>query len=131
MAHHYDLSGALYDLFLDDDRQYSCAYFRTPNDSLEAAQTNKKRHLAAKLLGQPIAQDAKVGGGHLAGGVDIGLDAHPLGNDADLRTRQPDRLALDMEDTLGYVALCLPGELHAQEGDAEWYGDEQDNHCRP
>jgi cyclopropane-fatty-acyl-phospholipid synthase len=49
-AHHYDLSGQLYDLFLDRDRQYSCAYFRDPRDSLETAQDNKKRHIAAKLL---------------------------------------------------------------------------------
>jgi cyclopropane-fatty-acyl-phospholipid synthase len=49
VAHHYDLSGALYDLFLDADRQYSCAYFRTDNDSLEVAQHNKKAHIAAKL----------------------------------------------------------------------------------
>ena len=45
VAHHYDLSGRLYDLFLDADRQYSCAYFRSDNESLEAAQDNKKRHL--------------------------------------------------------------------------------------
>ena len=50
VAHHYDLSGKLYDLFLDSDKQYSCAYFRHPADSLEEAQTNKKRHIAAKLL---------------------------------------------------------------------------------
>ena len=50
VAHHYDLSGELYDLFLDSDRQYSCAYFATDNDSLEVAQDNKKRHIAAKLL---------------------------------------------------------------------------------
>ncbi|HEU0070003.1 MAG TPA: cyclopropane-fatty-acyl-phospholipid synthase family protein [Alphaproteobacteria bacterium] len=50
VAHHYDLSGALYDLFLDRDRQYSCAYFAKPDDSLEAAQHNKKVHIAAKLL---------------------------------------------------------------------------------
>ncbi len=49
VAHHYDLSGELYDLFLDGDRQYSCAYFRSPKDSLEAAQSAKKRHIAAKL----------------------------------------------------------------------------------
>lgn len=46
---HYDLSGELYDLFLDEDMQYSCAYFETPNASLEEAQRAKKRHLAAKL----------------------------------------------------------------------------------
>ena len=50
VAHHYDLSGKLYDLFLDSDRQYSCAYFDHPDQSLEEAQANKKRHLAAKLL---------------------------------------------------------------------------------
>jgi cyclopropane-fatty-acyl-phospholipid synthase len=49
VAHHYDLSGQLYDLFLDSDRQYSCAYFRSPNDTLETAQAAKKRHIAAKL----------------------------------------------------------------------------------
>jgi cyclopropane-fatty-acyl-phospholipid synthase len=50
VAHHYDLSGELYDLFLDRDRQYSCAYFASETDSLEAAQENKKRHIASKLL---------------------------------------------------------------------------------
>ncbi|HEY0523123.1 MAG TPA: cyclopropane-fatty-acyl-phospholipid synthase family protein [Stellaceae bacterium] len=50
VAHHYDLSDTLYDLFLDDDRQYSCAYFANPADTLEAAQRNKQRHIAAKLL---------------------------------------------------------------------------------
>ncbi|MEO3429167.1 cyclopropane-fatty-acyl-phospholipid synthase family protein [Pelagibius sp. CAU 1746] len=50
VAHHYDLSGQLYDLFLDADRQYSCAYFRNGDETLEQAQTDKKRHLAAKLL---------------------------------------------------------------------------------
>jgi cyclopropane-fatty-acyl-phospholipid synthase len=50
VAHHYDLSGALYDLFLDRDRQYSCAYFAKPDASLEAAQLAKKVHIAAKLL---------------------------------------------------------------------------------
>lgn len=49
VAHHYDLSPKLYDLFLDRDRQYSCAYFHTIDNSLEEAQLDKKRHLAAKL----------------------------------------------------------------------------------
>ena len=49
VAHHYDLSDDLYDLFLDAERQYSCAYYRTPDDSLEEAQANKMRHIAAKL----------------------------------------------------------------------------------
>lgn len=50
VAHHYDLSGRLYDLFLDKDRQYSCAYFTNNNKTLDEAQHDKKRHLAAKLL---------------------------------------------------------------------------------
>ncbi len=50
VAHHYDLSDELYALFLDSDRQYSCAYFQSDADSLEDAQLQKKRHIAAKLL---------------------------------------------------------------------------------
>lgn len=50
VAHHYDLNGRLYSLFLDRDRQYSCAYFRRGDETLEEAQTAKKRHIAAKLL---------------------------------------------------------------------------------
>ncbi len=49
-AHHYDLDGRLYRLFLDGDQQYSCAYFESPQVSLDDAQLAKKRHLAAKLL---------------------------------------------------------------------------------
>ena len=50
VAHHYDLDGRLYSLFLDADRQYSCAYFESAGQSLDDAQLAKKRHLAAKLL---------------------------------------------------------------------------------
>ena len=49
VAHHYDLNGRLYALFLDRDRQYSCAYFERGDETLEAAQAAKKRHIAAKL----------------------------------------------------------------------------------
>ena len=49
VAHHYDLSGRLYSLFLDRDRQYSCAYFPRGDETLEEAQIAKKRHIAAKL----------------------------------------------------------------------------------
>ena len=48
-AHHYDINGAIYDLFLDSDRQYSCAYFAAGVDDLDSAQLAKKRHIAAKL----------------------------------------------------------------------------------
>ena len=63
VAHHYDLSGALYDLFLDADRQYSCAYFRNPDDSLEAAQENKKALIATKLLLEPGQRVLDIGCG--------------------------------------------------------------------
>jgi cyclopropane-fatty-acyl-phospholipid synthase len=49
VAHHYDLNGRLYSLFLDRDRQYSCAYFPTGRETLEEAQEAKKRHIASKL----------------------------------------------------------------------------------
>ena len=57
VAHHYDLSDRLYELFLDQDRQYSCAYFNSPNDTLDQAQTNKKELIAKKLL---LEKDQKV-----------------------------------------------------------------------
>ena len=49
VAHHYDLSDGLYDLFLDPKKQYSCAYFKNENDSLETAQNNKIQHIIKKL----------------------------------------------------------------------------------
>ena len=63
VAHHYDLSDQLYELFLDRDRQYSCAYFRTPDDDLDTAQDNKKRHIAAKLLLRPGQRVLDIGSG--------------------------------------------------------------------
>jgi cyclopropane-fatty-acyl-phospholipid synthase len=63
VAHHYDLSGALYDLFLDRDRQYSCAYFESVDQSLEDAQLAKKRHLAAKLMIKPGMTVLDIGSG--------------------------------------------------------------------
>ncbi|MEP3629635.1 MAG: cyclopropane-fatty-acyl-phospholipid synthase family protein [Hyphomicrobiales bacterium] len=50
VAHHYDLDDRLFKLFLDDDLQYSCAYFETPDASLEEAQSAKKRHISAKMM---------------------------------------------------------------------------------
>ena len=57
VAHHYDLDGQLYSLFLDADQQYSCGYFEKPDQTLDDAQLAKKRHLAAKLL---LARDKHV-----------------------------------------------------------------------
>ena len=63
VAHHYDLSDRLYDLFLDADRQYSCAYFADPANSLEQAQGDKKAHIAAKLFLQPGQKVLDIGCG--------------------------------------------------------------------
>jgi cyclopropane-fatty-acyl-phospholipid synthase len=63
VAHHYDLSGELYDLFLDRDRQYSCAYFEHPDQSLDDAQLAKKRHIAAKLALRPGMRVLDIGSG--------------------------------------------------------------------
>ncbi|MBM3492460.1 MAG: class I SAM-dependent methyltransferase [Alphaproteobacteria bacterium] len=63
VAHHYDLSAELYDIFLDSERQYSCAYFASENDSLEIAQRNKMRHIAAKLLLRPGQRVLDIGCG--------------------------------------------------------------------
>jgi len=63
VSHHYDLDGRLYALFLDADRQYSCGYFETPDQSLDDAQLAKKRHIAAKLLVEPGAHVLDIGSG--------------------------------------------------------------------
>ncbi|PYE84917.1 SAM-dependent methyltransferase [Pseudoroseicyclus aestuarii] len=63
VAHHYDLPPRLYDLFLDEDRQYSCAYFRDPGDGLEQAQLQKKHHIARKLRLEPGLRVLDIGCG--------------------------------------------------------------------
>jgi cyclopropane-fatty-acyl-phospholipid synthase len=63
VAHHYDLSTELFETFLDPDLQYSCAYYRSSQDTLETAQENKKRHLAAKLLLAPGQRVLDIGSG--------------------------------------------------------------------
>ena len=63
VAHHYDLSYELYRRFLDEDLQYSCAYFREPGVTLEEAQAAKKRHLGAKLLLSPGQRVLDIGCG--------------------------------------------------------------------
>ena len=63
VSHHYDLKPELFDLFLDSDRQYSCAYFASDNDDIETAQRRKKTHLAAKLLLRPGDRVLDVGSG--------------------------------------------------------------------
>ena len=63
VAHHYDLGNALYKLFLDEGMFYSCAYFQSPSDTLEQAQRNKCRLIAAKLGLQPGMKVLDIGSG--------------------------------------------------------------------
>jgi cyclopropane-fatty-acyl-phospholipid synthase len=63
VAHHYDLTDEFYRLFLDEDQQYSCSYFPSPDLSLEESQILKKRHIAAKLLLQPGQKVLDIGSG--------------------------------------------------------------------
>jgi cyclopropane-fatty-acyl-phospholipid synthase len=71
VSHHYDLPGSLYDLFLDKDKQYSCAYFLTGQETLEEAQLAKKRHIAAKLCLSPGQRVLDIGSGW--GGLSLHL----------------------------------------------------------
>jgi cyclopropane-fatty-acyl-phospholipid synthase len=75
VAHHYDINGAIYDLFLDRDRQYSCGYF-TEGASLEEAQLAKKRHLAAKLAISPGQRVLDIGSGWGGLGIYLAKIAH-------------------------------------------------------
>ena len=63
VSHHYDISEKLYDLFLDANRQYSCAYFKSENDSLEQAQENKMDHIIKKLNIKPNQKVLDIGSG--------------------------------------------------------------------
>jgi cyclopropane-fatty-acyl-phospholipid synthase len=76
VAHHYDLSDELYQLFLDPDLQYSCAYFRNGSDTLEQAQIQKKKHVAAKLmLNRPGLEVLDIGSGWGGLGLYIASEA--------------------------------------------------------
>ena len=63
VAHHYDISEKLYDLFLDENRQYSCAYFKNNNETIEQAQKNKMNHIIKKLHLKPNLKVLDIGSG--------------------------------------------------------------------
>jgi len=71
VAHHYDLSDELYDLFLDSKKQYSCAYFKNENDTLEDAQNNKIQHIIKKLNIKPNQKILDIGCGWGSLAIDI------------------------------------------------------------
>jgi cyclopropane-fatty-acyl-phospholipid synthase len=74
VAHHYDIGNPLYRLFLDEDMQYSCAYFTDPENGLEQAQEDKKAHIAAKLFLKPGQKVLDIGCGW--GGMALYLHEH-------------------------------------------------------
>ncbi|BCH53445.1 class I SAM-dependent methyltransferase [Agrobacterium vitis] len=94
VAHHYDLSAKLFDLFLDEDWQYSCAYFNPPGISLEEAQLAKKRHIAAKLMAEPGQRVLEIGSGW--GGMAIYL-AETCGVDVSGITLSEEQLKVSRE----------------------------------
>ena len=71
VAHHYDLSNDLYNLFLDPKKQYSCAYFKNENDTLETAQNNKIQHIIKKLNIKPNQKVLDIGCGWGSLAIDI------------------------------------------------------------
>jgi cyclopropane-fatty-acyl-phospholipid synthase len=111
VAHHYDLSGALYDLFLDRDRQYSCAYFTPGTETLEQAQENKKLHLACKLLMKPGQRLLDIGSGwgglalylaKLAGvdatGITLSTEQHKVSNERAQKDGLAERVRFHLRD---------------------------------
>ncbi|WP_349369809.1 cyclopropane-fatty-acyl-phospholipid synthase family protein [Salinarimonas sp.] len=110
--HHYDLDHRLYDLFLDVDRQYSCAYFARPDMTLDEAQQAKKRHVAAKLLVEPGQSVLDIGCGwgglalYLAGvagagrvtGVTLSTEQHEMARERAAREGLANRVEIALED---------------------------------
>jgi cyclopropane-fatty-acyl-phospholipid synthase len=111
VAHHYDLDGRLYSLFLDADRQYSCAYFESSDQSLDDAQLAKKRHLAAKLLMEPGKRVLDIGCGwgglglYLAEvtgadvtGVTLSQEQHAIANERSAEKGLTDQARFNLQD---------------------------------
>jgi cyclopropane-fatty-acyl-phospholipid synthase len=111
VAHHYDLSDTLYDLFLDRDRQYSCAYFTPGTETLEQAQENKKLHLASKLLLKPGQKLLDIGSGwgglalylaRIAGvdatGITLSTEQHKVSNERARKDGLAERVRFHLRD---------------------------------
>ncbi len=111
VAHHYDLDGRLYSLFLDADRQYSCAYFENPDTTLDDAQLAKKRHLAAKLFLKPSKRVLDIGCGwgglglylaEVAGadvtGVTLSHEQHAIANERAAEKNLVGRARFNLQD---------------------------------
>jgi cyclopropane-fatty-acyl-phospholipid synthase len=111
VAHHYDLSDDLYDLFLDPDRQYSCAYFSEEDTDLETAQLTKKRHIAAKLRLEPGQKILEIGSGwgglglYLSKtenvdvtGVTLSVEQHKVSSDRAEKAGLSDRVRFRLQD---------------------------------
>ena len=112
VAHHYDLSDELYDRFLDRDRQYSCAYFLDPEDDIDTAQANKRRHLASKLLlDEPGLRVLDIGSGwgglglYIAGlgdadvtGVTLSTEQHRVANERARAAGLDGRVRFELRD---------------------------------
>jgi cyclopropane-fatty-acyl-phospholipid synthase len=111
VAHHYDLGNAFYALFLDSGMQYSCAYFLDENDTLEDAQQNKMRLIAAKLQLRPGLRILDIGSGwgnlalYLAAladvdvtGVTLSTEQHALSNEKARRAGVSDRVRFELRD---------------------------------
>ncbi len=111
VAHHYDISNDLYRLFLDEDLNYSCAYFMSDDDTIEIAQQNKLRHIAAKLALKPGHRVLDIGSGwggmalYLADNADVEVVGVTLSEDqqalATERAKQRglhDRVRFDLVD---------------------------------
>ena len=95
---HYDLPVEFFDLFMEEDKQYTCAYFRHPDETLEQAQANKKRHIAKKLLIEPGMRVLDIGSGWGGLAITLAQDFGALVTGVTLSQVQLDAAALRVRD---------------------------------
>ena len=132
VAHHYDLDGRHYCLFLDADRQYSCGYFQSPGQSLDDAELAKKRHLAAKLKLEPNKRVLDIGcgwgglglylaeiGGANVTGITLSRELHVIANERAAEKGLAQRARFDLQD---YRDLTEPFDRIVSVGTFEHVG---------